>query len=69
MIIGSEIEPRGGGFMFWPGSHTVLHPYWQTVHGSRMASDHSEAFRTAKENILRDTMPVEFTGSPGDVIF
>ena len=69
MIIGSEIAPRGGGFMFWPGSHTVLHPYWQTVHGSGMAVEHSEAFRTAKENILRDTMPIEFTGSPGDVIF
>lgn len=69
MVIGSEIGPRGGGFMFWPGSHVTLHPYWQTVHGSGMAADRSEAFRAAKERIIRDVKPIEFTGSPGDVIF
>lgn len=36
---------------------------------SGMAGADSDAFRRTKEDILRDTMPVEFTGSPSDVIF
>jgi hypothetical protein len=69
MVIADDIEPRCGGFMFWPGSHVRLHPYWETVHGSAMASDNGAAFRQAREDILRDTTPIEFTGARGDVIF
>ena len=69
MVIGSEINPRGGGFMLWPGSHARLHTYWRTVHGGTMAPENAEPFLAAREDILRDTAPVEFTGSPGDVIF
>ena len=69
MVLADEIGPGCGGFMFWPGSHTTLHPYWQTVHGSGMDAAQAEPFRAAKQKILRDTIPVEFTGSPGDVIF
>tara|TARA_A100001037_G_C15088081_1_gene607678 strand:+ start:172 stop:1287 length:1116 start_codon:yes stop_codon:yes gene_type:complete len=69
MVISSEINPRGGGFIIWPGSHKRLHPYWRTVHGGTMISAKAEPFLTAREQILRDTMPVEFNGKPGDVIF
>lgn len=69
MVLVDEIGPGCGGFMFWPGSHTTLHPYWQTVHGSGMDVAQAEPFRAAKEQTLRETIPLEFTGSPGDVIF
>ena len=69
MVIGGAIRPRGGGFMLWPGSHKRLHPYWRTVHGGAMAAENAGPFLAAREQILRDTMPVEFTGAPGDVIF
>ena len=69
MVIAGEIRPRGGGFMLWPGSHARLHPYWRTVHGGTMAPENAKPFLEAREQILRDTTPVEFTGSPGDVIF
>ncbi len=69
MVIADEIGPRCGGFMLWPGSHKRLHPYWETVHGGTMAPQNAEPFRLAREEILRDTNPVEFTGSRGDVIF
>ena len=69
MVLVDEIGPDCGGFMFWPGSHNVLHRYWQTVHGSRMDPTQAEPFRAAKEKILHETTPLEFTGSPGDVIF
>ncbi len=69
MVIADEIAPRCGGFVLWPGSHLRLHPYWRTVHGSEMAPDQAEPFRDAREAILRDTTPVEFTGAAGDVIF
>lgn len=69
MVIADDIGPRCGGFMVWPGSHLRLHPYWDTIHGGTMASKNAEAFRQAREDILRDITPVEFTGARGDVIF
>lgn len=69
MVIADEIGPGCGGFMLWPGSHKRLHPYWETVHGGIMAPENAETFRRAREEILRDTPPVEFTGGRGDVIF
>ena len=55
--------------MFWLGSHVTLHPYWRTVHGSGMDAAQAEPFRAAKERALKETSSIEFTGSPGDVIF
>ena len=69
MVLVDEFGPACGGFMFWPGSHTSLHPSWQTVHGSGMDVEQPEPFRAAKEQTLRETIPLEFTGSAGDVIF
>ena len=69
MVLVDEIGPDCGGFVFWPGSHVTLHPCWQTVHGSGMDAAQAEPFRAAKERILKETSSIEFTGSPGDVIF
>jgi len=69
MVIADEIGPGCGGFMLWPGSHIPLHPYWRTVHGGMMSAAQADGFRRAREEILRETQPVEFTGSAGDVIF
>ena len=69
MILADDIGPRCGGFMLWPRSHIRLSPYWQTVHGSKMASDQAEPFLQAREAVIRDTRPLEFTGTRGDVVF
>ena len=68
MVIADDIAPRGGGFMVWPGSHTRLHGFWRTVHGSAMATDKGPAFLAAREAALREIEPVEFTGARGDVV-
>lgn len=69
MVIADDIGPGCGGFMLWPGSHLRLHPFWDTVHGGAMAAENAEPFRLAREQIIQDTTPVEFTGGRGDVIF
>jgi hypothetical protein len=69
MVIADDIGPRCGGFMLWPGSHLALHPYWNTVHGGGMDPDQAANFQKAREKIIRETTPVEFTGSAGDVMF
>jgi hypothetical protein len=69
MVIAADIGPRCGGFMLWPGSHLELHKYWSTVHGGGMDPDQTTNFLGAREKIIREVIPVEFTGSAGDVIF
>ena len=69
MVLASDIPPRSGGFTLWPGSHRVLHPHWDTVHGSIMSAERGEGFRLARDAVLRDITPVEFSGRAGDVVF
>ena len=69
MVIADEIRPQCGGFMLWPGSHIELHHYWKTSHGGGMDPDQSQKFLRAREQIIRETTPVEFTGLAGDVVF
>ena len=69
MVIADQIKPMCGGFMLWPGSHIELHPYWNTAHGGGMDPERSQKFLEAREKIIRETSPVEFTGSAGDVVF
>ncbi len=69
MVIADDVAPAGGGFMLWPGSHLRLHGHWRTVHGGTMAPEQASAFLTAREAVLREITPVEFTGSRGDVVF
>ena len=69
MVLANNIEPRSGGFTLWPGSHLRLHPHWDTVHGSVMSAARGDGFREARDAVLRDITPVEFSGSAGDVVF
>ena len=69
MVLVHEILPRSGGFTLWPGSHLRLHPHWDTVHGGTITDDRREGFRAARDAVLRDITPVEFTGNAGDVVF
>ena len=69
MALASDIRARGGGFTLWPGSHRLLHPHWDTVHGGRMSPERGEGFRLARDAVLRDITPLEFTGQAGDVVF
>ena len=69
MALASDIRPGGGGFTLWPGSHQLLHPHWDTVHGGKMSPQRGEGFRLARDAVLRDITPLEFTGQAGDVVF
>lgn len=69
MALASDIRPGGGGFTLWPGSHRLLHPHWDTVHGGKMSPERGEGFRLARDAVLRDIPPLEFTGQAGDVVF
>lgn len=69
MVLIHEILPRSGGFTLWPGSHLRLHPHWDTVHGGVISENRRQGFREARDAVLRDITPVEFTGQAGDVVF
>ena len=69
MVLVHEVRPRSGGFTLWPGSHVRLHPHWDTVHGGKISEDRRDGFRLARDAVLSDITPVEFTGNAGDVVF
>lgn len=68
MVLVDEVPPHCGGFTIWPGSHHIVHPHCDTVHGP-VGPDHAEAYARARDDALRETTPVEFSGNAGDVIF
>lgn len=68
MVIVGEVPPQCGGFTVWPGSHLIVHPFSDTVHGP-VGPDHSEAYAQARDDVLRKVTPVELSGQAGDVIF
>jgi hypothetical protein len=68
MVIVDEVPPQCGGFTVWPGSHLIVHPFSDTVHGP-VGPDHSEAYAQARDDVLRNVTPVELSGQAGDVIF
>lgn len=59
-----DVEPGGGGFHVWPGSHRIL--YHDFLHEFGEESRPSLAQHKAE---LRRNWPVEITGRAGDVIF
>ena len=70
MVLINEIPPRCGGFVVWPGSHIFLHPIWDTCHSTKISStDRLMFFFNEFDRIVSNVSPVEFSGSPGDVIF
>ena len=69
MVMADTTPPNTGGFTVWPGSHRRLHPHWDTVHGGAISPEKKESYRLARDAVLRDTTPVEFTGVAGDVVF
>ena len=58
-----------GRFTVWPGSHRRLHMHRDTVHGGVISSDKRESYRLARDAVLHDTTPMEFTGVVGDAVF
>jgi hypothetical protein len=68
MVIVDEIPPQCGGFTVWPGSHLIVHPFGDTIHGP-ISSNHAKAYAQARDDVLRNTTPVELSGQAGDVIF
>ena len=69
MVLVDDIKPRMGGFTVWPRSHIRLHPYWQTRFGAQFEPSLKEQFDSEFKAILADTVPVEFVGKAGDVVF
>ncbi len=69
MVLADEVPPHCGGFAVWPGSHSRLHPCWDMVHGSIMTEARLAPYAETRDQILRDTTPVEFAGRAGDVVF
>ena len=69
MVLADTTPPDTGGFTVWPGSHRRLHSHWDTVHGGAISPEKRQSYRLARDAVLRDTTPVEFTGVAGDVVF
>ena len=69
MVLVSDVKPNCGGFTVWPGSHRHLHTQWDTVHGSRITGARVAGYEQTRNEVLANTVPAEFTGSCGDVVF
>lgn len=69
MVLIDEIPARTGGFTVWPGSHIRLHQYWTSCRGAHFNQRIKSEFDQEFKAILRDTVPVEFIGEAGDVVF
>lgn len=69
MVLLCDVRSRCGGFTLWPGSHRRLHTCWDRVSGSTITGARVESYARERDQLLRDTRPVEFTGSAGDVIW
>ena len=69
MVLVGDVPPDSGGFTVWPGSHQRMHIHWDRVFGSTMADELKDGYKATRDQIIRDTQPVEFTGKAGDVVF
>ena len=69
MVLLCDVDPRCGGFTLWPGSHHRMHMRWDRVNGSTITGFRVHTYPKERDQLLRDTAPVEFTGAAGDVIF
>ena len=69
MVLIDEIPARTGGFTVWPGSHRRLHRFWTSCQGAHFDNRIKREFDSEFKAILRDTVPAEFVGKAGDVVF
>lgn len=69
MVILDETPRRCGGFTIWPGSHTLLHEYWDTCYSAYISDQHKDEFQRVFREILSSVPPLEFCGEAGDVVF
>ena len=69
MVYVGETPRRHGGFTIWPGSHEQLHRFWISRQGAHFEPSVKTEFNAVYRGILQKTVPVEFVGQPGDVVF
>ena len=69
MVLIDKIPDRSGAFTVWPRSHERLHRFWTSCHGAHFNQHLKAEFNEEFKAILRDTVPVEFVGEAGDVVF
>ena len=69
MVLLHDVPPRCGGFTFWAGSHKRMHMCWDRVSGSTITGERAPRYASERDQVLRDTVPVEFSGQAGDVVF
>ena len=67
-----DVQPRGGGFFYWPGSHLPVHDYFRAhpeqIDGSFRDRDDWEQRTWGIFSDDCPNEPVEFTGAAGDLI-
>ena len=68
MVFVDTVPPHCGGFTVWPGSHYMSHLYHRTVYGP-LDPELAEPYTKARDDVLREITPVEFSGKAGDVLF
>jgi len=68
MVFVDTVPPHCGGFTIWPGSHYMSHIYHRTVYGP-LDPERAEAYMKARDEVLKNTTPVQFHGEAGDVVF
>ncbi|HEX3552956.1 MAG TPA: phytanoyl-CoA dioxygenase family protein [Thermoanaerobaculia bacterium] len=64
-----EVEPQGGAFCVWPGTHTLNWQYFQQSPGCYFSGSQDTARHQMEEKINAriKTPPLELTGRPGTV--
>jgi hypothetical protein len=65
----SDVQPRGGAFMYWPGSHRIAWDYFRRNpqdYLSQGERSQDQTFAILAREMTCD--PVEFTGTAGDVL-
>lgn len=65
----SDVEERGGAFMYWPGSHRVAWDYFRRNPGdylSQGSRSQDQTFAILRQEVPGE--PIEFTGAAGDVM-
>jgi hypothetical protein len=68
MVFVDTVPPHCGGFTIWPGSHYMSHIYHTTVHGP-LDPERADQYMMARDALLKEVAPVQFSGKAGDVVF